>query len=374
VAEHCGIVREKSMLRRLIASSTRLLEDAYTGERSALEIADAATEEIGALLTGQSDQGPRHIRRCFEEASRGWEQVMAGKVEGGVSTGLQDLDRILFSLRPGKHIVIAARPGFGKSALALQIAARSGVPSCLYSLEMLATEEVERVLAQHCGVDSSAFADAARLRYEWERIQEAIREMQDLPIWISDDSTVTPARITAQARAMKRRRGLGLLVVDYLQLVATAYQKGITREREVAMISSSLKRLSMQVQIPVLSVASLSRDCEKRENKRPVLADLRESGNIESDADTVIFLYKHAEYDREMPKALKDIVEIDVRKNRGGKKGVALARFEDHAVRFHGLNEQQKEEYSQYVKGVHWNSPEKKSKYAPSGRDKAAGE
>jgi replicative DNA helicase len=248
------------------------------------------------------------------------------------------VDDLLLGFRPGKLYILAARPGLGKSMLALQIATQCGQQVANYSMEMLATEQVERMVSQECDLNSENLRSETVLLAKGKLLADVVVKLGKLPIWFCDESPITPAQILSQCRRLKKKSGLGLIVVDYLQLI-----KGIgkfeRRDLEVGSISKALKSISMKLEVPVLTIASLSRKPEERTDKRPLLSDLRESGDIESDADCVMFLYRESDYNNEAKKLFPNVTELIVSKNRGGKKGRSILNFDGAHSKFYPLHQ-----------------------------------
>ncbi len=237
----------------------------------------------------------------------------------------------------------------GKSALMLQIAKASG-RTAIFSLESLMHEQVERMMAQEGGLHSDVFRSGAMLEKNRAAISTAVASISGYPIKVNDTTTINVGQIHSQCRKMKAKDGLDMVIVDYLQLVQ-AVGKHERREREIGSISEGLKRMANDLAVPVLAVASLSRDCERREDKRPILSDLRESGSLESDAHTITMLYKDSRYNRKIPEAYKNVVEIGVLKNKNGPTGVAPFMFEGSRFRFVDLGPNLKSEYKLFIGG-----------------------
>ena len=280
-------------------------------------------------------RGPKIIGDVLAEAAVSWDEVAQGKRRGGITFGINAVDSILWGAQPGKYTVIGARPGVGKSALALQMIRQSSVPAFIHSLEMLNEEQVERVMAQQVdGLDSYTFRSADQLRRNQERIRLAMIDLKGLPIFMSDDSTATIGTLLAECRTLKRKHGIQLVVVDYLQLVST--EKRNNRTVEIGEVSKGLKRMANDLKIHVVALASLSRECEKRDDKRPIKADLRESGDIEHDADSILMLYRESDYSKDARDndQVANMTEFLWRKNRGGAIGDRLAVFNGKRMQF----------------------------------------
>lgn len=347
IKEHIPLVLGHSTRRSMIRSLGEAMEMAWDATKPTETALESIQRQFSDLAeTGDAERGLKSLPAIFQEAADEWLASASGKVLG-IRTGLNSLDEILGGFRPGTLNILAARPGMGKSMLALQIAMACGQPVALYSLEMMATEQAERLIAQRVeGVTPDGLRSAGILQAKQAAIMQALTELKAYPLQICDNSSVTPAQILGQCRRMKRKEGLGMIVVDYLQLVQSA-EKHESRVREVGGVSKALKRMANELKVPVLAIASLSRDCEKRDDKRPILADLRESGEIESDAHTVTFIYRHSEYDKAFAKdeSLKNVTEVIIRKNRSGRKGTRIFQFDGVRARFYEMDPEDKRHY-----------------------------
>jgi len=335
---HIQMLRSASSRRKLIRVLGESLELAYNLTKTTpevLEQAEAAILSIGETRSNTPQLKP--MSAVLRAASRDWHDVAMGK-PGGLMSNIGPVDDLLLGFRPGKTYILAARPGLGKSMLALQIAVQCGQPAAHYSLEMLATEQAERMISQECDLNSDSLRSQAVLLAKGKLLAETITKLGHLPIWFCDESPITPAQILSQCRRLKKKHGLGLIVVDYLQLI-----KGVgkfeRRDLEVGSISKFLKSIAMKLEVPVITIASLSRKSEERTDKRPIMSDLRESGDIESDADCVMFLYREADYSNEAKKHFPNVTELIVAKNRGGKKGRSILNFDGAHSKFYGLHQ-----------------------------------
>jgi len=252
----------------------------------------------------------------------------------GVPSGFTDLDRLTAGFQKSDLIILAARPSMGKTALALNVSYNAKLPVAFFSLEMSKEQLVRRYFASEGRINTSRLRTGNMGGDEWVRLQEVAGKLLDAPIYISDKPKPTSLEIRAQARRLKKRHGVGLVVVDYLQLMRDPKAK--SREQEIARISGDLKAMAKELDVPVVALAQLNRDVEKRPNKRPVLADLRESGALEQDADVVIFIYRDEVYRKDSLD--KGIAEVRVAKQRNGPTGLVklvylaeYTRFENYA-------------------------------------------
>jgi replicative DNA helicase len=253
----------------------------------------------------------------------------------GVPTGFVDLDKQLAGLQPSNLVIVGARPGMGKTSFALGLAAHAALeasePVLLFSLEMSHRELTQRLLCSEARVDATRMRNGRLLEADWPKISHAVGRLAEAQIFIDDNPRLTVMEIRAKARRLKSREGLGMIVVDYLQLM-TGRADSENRQVEVSEISRGLKILARELEVHVVALSQLSRTLESRADKRPILADLRESGSLEQDADVVIFLYRDELYNRESPD--RGTAEVIVAKHRNGPTGVTQLAFLDHYTRF----------------------------------------
>lgn len=343
---HCHIIREKARLRELIGGYVKALEMVYDGGNSIDEI--LAHNE--AMLMEQSkrvDAGELVPPEVYIPAAMQEFQVRTEGKPQGIQTGIKDLDKVLVALKGSTVTIIGAGPGMGKSALVLQLAKNCKDPVALFTLEMLMQEQVERMIAQEDGrLDSYALADKFQLERHAGLIAQIAAKLKGLPIWMNESSTITPPEILRQCRTLQRKHGLGLVIVDYLQLVE-ANGKFETREREVSYVSKYLKRIANELRVPLVAVASLSRSAEKREDRRPLLSDLRETGQIDYDAHKVIFIYRDEIY--HACEENTGVAEILIRKNKGGMLGMVPVAFRDKQTRFYDMDKDAKDAYLEFI-------------------------
>jgi replicative DNA helicase len=346
--EHAAIVRDRAVLRGLASLGASLCDYAY-GEGSD---GSKGLEMALAGIMGFDDRsragGLKDWRDGVREASERWSRIVAGE-QAGVLTGLKDYDALIRGFLPSQLHVLGGRPGMGKSALVLQIAKAAG-RTAIFSLESLTHELVERVMGQDAGLGQEVFRTADGLRKNKPRIDTEAVAIAGYPIKVNDTTSINVGQIHSQCRKMKARDGLDMVIVDYLQLVQ-AVGRHERREREIGSISEALKRMANDLNVPVLAVASLSRECERREDKRPMLSDLRESGSLESDAHTVTMVYREYNYKRTIPEEYRDVAELLVLKNKNGPKGIVPMLFEGHRFRFVDLDHHTKDQYRQFIGG-----------------------
>lgn len=323
-AHYSRLVADTAVLRRLLAVAGEIAEVGYTTGVDVATALDRAEALVLGVARADHNTRTRYVRDALDEHLQLLEARHDGTVPGGVPTGLRDLDDIIGGLHPGQLIVAAGRPGMGKSAIGLTIgnnAGRAGHTTLWTSIEMGETELLDRLIASESHLDQTSLRRGQIAARDWERVSLAIGRLAETQLIVDDHPGATVTRIAARAR---RTKNLALVVVDYLQLVAPG-QRGENRQTEVAEISVALKRLARDLKIPVLALAQLNRAVEQRADKRPLLSDLRDSGQIEQDSDVVIGLYRDEVYKPDTPD--RGLLEAIVLKQRNGPLGTARLAF-----------------------------------------------
>jgi replicative DNA helicase len=336
---HSKIVRDKALLRGLITTATELITRSYDGTASVDDLLESAERAVFSLAQGKLGRSFTDIKQAIKESLELVDQLSRRKERvTGVPTGYYDLDELTAGLQPSDLIVIAGRPSMGKTSLALGIAQHAAIyhQKCIgiFSLEMSRAQLVLRMLSSEARVDSHLLRTGRLQKEDWWRLAEAACRLEQAPIFIDDTGTLTVQQMRGKARRLKAERGLDLLIVDYLQLVQ-GRSDAESRQQEISDISRSLKALAKELNIPVLALSQLSRAVESRKPPIPVLADLRESGAIEQDADVVMFIYREEVYYPDSEK--KGIADILVRKHRNGPIGDRQLYFHDRFARFESL-------------------------------------
>jgi replicative DNA helicase len=330
-AYHAKLVRNHAVRRRLIHSSTEILRDAYDGAGDAEELALTAARRIAEAGDRFSSPSVRTLNEVLAETVASLDRRATAKVaETGRPTGIEDLDVLTAGLHDCELVTLAARPGVGKSALALRVAmsvARAGHAVLFVSLEMGGGEQVQRLLVSEAGVHNERVRRGRYSAEEAGRIATASQVLFGHPFWIDDAPHQTVIRIAATASRIHRKHKLGLVVIDYLQLIRPTNTR-VPRHEQVAEMSRELKLLAKQLQAPVLLLAQLNRDSE-RENRRPRVSDLRESGAVEQDSDTIMLLHQEGEGTDGTQN-----IELIVGKQRNGPKGSIRLRYEGRFFRF----------------------------------------
>ena len=339
VRRYAEIVRERSVLRQLVAASNEIATAAFNpGEQSAAGIVNAAQQKLFDIAVARGSQPVVALSDAMAGFLDHISDLADGRRAPGVKTKIPSLDwRLGGGLKPGKVIVIAARPSIGKTALALQIArafAEEGHGAAVFSMEMERQELVERYVAQVGEIDLGHLVTGKLDDREWGCVNAAVETVTALPVYVDDQPSLTASDLQAKARKLKRAENIGLVVVDYLQLMSTSAQKvKDSRHHQIEEISRGLKTLAKQLGVPLILLSQLSREVEKRTSKRATLADLKESGAIEEDADVVLLLSDDAE---ELDSGAK-VIHAEVAKNRGGQKGWFKLAFEGRYQRFKEL-------------------------------------
>lgn len=335
---HARILREKSILRRLIEASTQTITEAYDGRSHAPDLLDVAEGRIFQISQQRRDQGFIRLKEMLWPTMERIEALQrSGKTITGVPTGFVDLDEMTSGFQPSELVIVAARPSMGKTALVLNIAAHAAIEAkmgvAVFSLEMSKDALVQRLLTAEARVDSSRVRRSALRDADFGRLARAAGILQGCPIWIDDTPAITLLEMRSKARRLKAEHDISLLVVDYLQLMRSP-EYAENRVQEISDVSRSLKGLARELQIPVIALSQLSRASEQRGGERkPILSDLRDSGAIEQDADLVIFIHRADYYDKE-DETKRGLAEIMLAKHRNGPTGDITLRFSREFTRF----------------------------------------
>ena len=336
---YADIVDETSIRRRLLRAGGEVGAYALKGDIPIDQALDSAEAEVFAVAERRVGEGLEPVGPMLKTALERIEALGdAGGAVTGTPTGFHELDGILAGIHPANLIVVAARPGMGKSTLAINIAANIADhkrPVALFTLEMSREEVVHRLLASLAGVDASKIKTGQLDVDRWRKLSQASSKLFEMPFYVDDSHDLTVTSIRAKCRRLKRKGGLELVVVDYLQLMQGP-RAAENRQQEIADISRSLKNLARELQVPVIAVSQLNRQLESRENKRPRLGDLRESGAIEQDADVVLFIYRDDYYDQGNPETA-GIAEVEIAKHRAGARGTIRLAFAAEFNRFANL-------------------------------------
>ena len=348
VQKYVKIVESKSMLRELIRTAEDIRDSGFNQTEEVEDILDNAEKQIFNVIERKNERGYSSIKEILLSSFDQLEQLANRKEYiTGVPSGFTDLDSKTAGFHGSELILIAARPGMGKSALALNIATnaalRGNVPVAIYSLEMSKEQLGNRILCSEALVDSNKVRTGELDDSDWAKLIETSNLLSKAGIYIDDTPGLSVMDIRAKSRKLKLEKDIGLIVIDYLQLISGSSRKGGTREQEVAEISRSLKILAKELNVPVIALSQLSRSVEQREDKRPMLSDLRESGSIEQDADVVMFIYTDEYYNKEDSEK-KGISEIIIGKQRGGSTGKVELRWMPSYTKFGNLSRRDENE------------------------------
>jgi replicative DNA helicase len=343
VRYHCRVVKDKALLRNLISSTTDVLTRAYDGAESAEEVLESAEQAVFRIGQSKLGQGFYPLKDVIKESLDVVDTLhKLGKSVTGVPTGFIELDDLTAGLQPSDLVILAARPSMGKTSLALGMAINAAVihgqKVGIFSLEMSKEQLVLRMLSSHASVDSHKLRIGKLDKTEWWKLAEAASKLEPAPIFIDDSGSLSVTQMRGKARRLIKEKGLDLLIVDYLQLMQ-GRPDAESRQQEISDISRSLKSLAKELKVPILALSQLSRAVENRTDKKPVLADLRESGAIEQDADVVIFIYRDEVYNAESDE--KGIAHIMVKKHRNGPTGDISLTFLDKYAKFADLSDRE---------------------------------
>jgi replicative DNA helicase len=347
---HAAIVREKGILRRLIEVSTAIVSDAFEAKLTARELLDEAESKIFQVSQAQTKDGFTRIKELLWPTMERIEALAAsGQTVTGVASGFKDLDEMTSGFQPADLIIVAARPSMGKTAFTLNIAQHAAiedkVPVAFFSLEMSKESLVQRMLTSEARIDAQRLRKGMLRDDDITRLARAAGILSSAPVWIDDTPGITILEMRSKARRLKAESGIGMVVVDYLQLMQGPAGSE-SRQQEVSQISRGLKALAKELNVPVIALSQLSRAPEQRtgDNKRPQLSDLRESGAIEQDADLIMFLFRQEFYDGPTDKdgnSLEGKAEVIIGKQRNGPIGSVNMFFHKQYTRFESYTPRQ---------------------------------
>lgn len=342
IATYAEIVKDKSLLRSMIEVGGDITESAYKPEgQSTNDLLDVAQQKVFSLSEANSKgkQGFQAMPDVLTKTVERIEQLYKDKAPvTGLSTGLVDLDKQTAGLHPGDMVIVAGRPSMGKTSFAMNLAEHAAIAEkksvAVFSMEMPAEQLVMRMISSNARVDQSALRTGQIRDEDWPRISSAVTLLNDSKLFIDDSGGLSPTEVRARSRRLKREHGLDLIVLDYLQLMQVpGNNEG--RTSEISEISRSLKGLAKELEVPIIALSQLNRSLEKRDNKRPINSDLRESGGIEQDADVIIFIYREEVYKENTENA--GIAEIIIGKQRNGPIGTVRTAFKHQFTRFENL-------------------------------------
>jgi len=344
------ILKEHSTRRNLINAATEIVTEAYD-EEDVTTVLDNAERNILNVVKVRTVKDFIPIHEILRRAQAKLEELAKSKkLITGLETGFYDFDKITTGFQPGELIILAARPGMGKTALALNMATYAAMTTekavAIFNLEMPAEQLVNRIISAQGGIDAYKLQTGQMQERDWKRYNEAMNSLAETNLYIEDNSGVTVSEIKAKCRRLANMpKGLGLVVIDYLQLVTTGNRRIESRQVEVSEISRSLKTMALELGVPVIALSQLSRSAEKRESNMPMLADLRESGSIEQDADMVLFINRKDYYEAKKDQREKIVpAELVIAKHRKGSLGTIDLLFELNMSAFRNVANENKEE------------------------------
>jgi len=347
--EHYGrIIERTSLMRRLIDAAGQIAALAYEGREQVDEVIDKAEQILFEVSQRRISKSLVPIRDIIKSYYDRVEFLVEHPDETlGVPTGFTDLDRLLGGLQPSDLIIIAARPGVGKTSLAISLAMNAALKSnavvAMFTLEMAGEQLVQRMLSSQTGIDSQRLRLGRIEDMEWDKFTHASGVLSEAAIFIDDTPSPSPMEIRTKARRLAAEYDLDMIVIDYLQLMQGGERRSENRVQEISYISRALKGLARELNVPVIALSQLSRAVESRQEKRPVLSDLRESGSIEQDADIVMFIYRDEMYDEDSDRA--NVADIIVAKHRNGPTDTISLRFDSSLTKFGDLEMRSVEEY-----------------------------
>ncbi len=331
ILAYARIIKEKSILRQMINAATRIVGTCYGEVENVESLVDEAEKTIFEVAEKRVNPSFTPIENIVKDSFKTIEKLFESQdLIAGVPSGFSGLDKLTSGFQDADLIIIAGRPSMGKTAFALNIAQYAAisaeVPVAIFSLEMAKEQLVIRMLCSEAEVDAHNLRRGFLSREDWPKLTQAAGLLAEAPIYIDDTPALSVLEMRAKARRLKAEQNLGLIIVDYLQLMRGTTRQAESREREISEISRSLKSLAKELNVPVIALSQLNRGVESRQDKRPQLADLRESGAIEQDADVILFVYRDEVYDKENPDK-KGMAEIIVGKQRNGPIGMVELKF-----------------------------------------------
>ncbi|MDA8064720.1 MAG: replicative DNA helicase [Thermaerobacter sp.] len=337
VEHYARVVEEKALLRSLIRASGKLVERGYAAQEEVSRLLEEAAATIEELSQRRTQRSFASLKEVLLEFLDRLDTLSLRQGITGLASGFRDLDLLTSGFQHQDLVVVAARPSMGKTTLCLNIAAQAalqGTAVAVFSLEMSREQVVQRILAGEAGVDAQRLRTGTLDEEDWRRITAASGRLGEMPLFIDDTPALSPLELRARARRIQAEGNLGLVVVDYLQLMHVGGRQE-NRQQEISYISRSLKALAREMGVPLLALSQLSRAVESRQDRRPLLSDLRESGSIEQDADVVIFIYRDDYYNPDSER--KNVAELIVAKQRNGPTGSVELVFKGEWAKFLNL-------------------------------------
>ena len=346
VDSYVDIVRQKAILRRLLTTMDEIRGLCYDDSDNADRLLDLSAKRIFDIRENRDQSGFSSMREIIAQTINDIHKIRSGEMqERSVKTGYATLDRVLGGMNKGSLIIVAARPSMGKTALALNIVQKTSlvhrVPCAVFSLEMSKEEVASRMLSVQARMNSRHIRTGQLPQPDWERLADVVKVLSSAPIYVDDRSGTTVLEIQSRCRQLKLEGKLGLVVIDYMQLMSGGSRRNENRQQEISDISRSLKIMAKDLDVPVIAISQLSRANMHRENKKPMLSDLRDSGSIEQDADVVMFLHRPSYYETN-PEALEtEVAEVIIAKNRQGETRTVNIGWQGQYTMFFDLPEGQ---------------------------------
>lgn len=339
IENYVQIVEEKSVVRKLIKTANEILKMGYSGTEAVDTLIEQTEKKVFDVLQNRNSRGYSSIKEILINNFDALENMFQNKGKvAGIESGFIDLDTKISGLNPADLIIVAARPAMGKSAFVLNIAnfvaKQTKTPVMIFSLEMSKEQMVNRILSSESEVDAMKLRNADLSSDDWLKLGQASGTLSEIPLYIDDTPGLSSTELRAKCRKAKLEKNIGLVIIDYLQLMESK-TKSPSRQQEISEISRSLKILAKELQVPVIALSQLSRATESRTDHRPMLSDLRESGAIEQDADIVMFLHRDDYYNPESDR--KNIAEVIIAKNRNGSTGVVELAWLGQYTKFANL-------------------------------------
>jgi replicative DNA helicase len=333
VESYINIVRDKALRRKLITACESIEKTARDEINDTNEIIDSAEKDIFQITKQKKSGEFKNVTNVLKTARENLEALSKQASDiTGLPTGFVDFDKLTAGLHPNQLIIIAARPGMGKTAFALNVAANAAIQSgkavAIFNLEMSAEQLIMRMISSRGAIEGGKLMTGKLNQEDWKKVNEAMSELDGLPLFFEDTPGVTIGELTTKCRRLAEKENLGLIIIDYLQLISGGSGYGNNRVQEISDVSRKLKMLAMELGIPVIALAQLSRQVEGREDKRPMMSDLRESGQIEQDADIIGFLYREDYYTKQATDTGISKSEFIIGKNRNGATKTIFLTFE----------------------------------------------
>ncbi len=344
---YIDIVREKALRRKLIDVTNLIASNSYNEEENTNDLIDDAEKKIFSVTKARKAGEFKSIAEVIRSTQEQLERLAKNKAEiTGIATGFYDLDKLTSGFHENELIIIAARPAMGKTAfgvnLAVNAAMNSKKPVAIFNMEMSAEQLAMRMISSIGNIEMNKLKTGRLEHNDWKKVNEAMSQLGDTDIYIEDASGMTVSEIRAKCRRLAiSGKGLAMVVIDYLQLIEGGARYAGNRQQEVSEISRSLKTMAVELKIPVVALAQLSRGVEQRENKRPIMSDLRESGSIEQDADIVAFLYRDDYYNKPADKTNVSLTELIIGKHRSGSTGTIELLFEGAMSNFRNFKKEE---------------------------------